>query len=167
MFGIIAISLSILTILAGLFMLAKSRKESLGKMFTFSSYAAIIGGVCLLIGGFVGGSVLLIKKGCTTNSGCYMKACNPGSNCSASMSGCRMQSMCSSMMMCGHGCQKSCGHGSCSAMAMKGCGHGMKTDHCKKKGHHMMKKMHKGDDEQEVEIEKSDDDDSSEEGQTE
>ena len=108
MLGIIAVSISLLVILAGLAMLAKSKKEELGKLYIFSSYAAIICGVGLFIGTNVNG---LKRTWCGSHGSCssYASQCGQGS--------CSGASACSYS---GHG-KSSCkagGHASC------GSGHG-------------------------------------------
>lgn len=153
MFGIIAVSLSVLVILAGLSMLAKSKKESLGKLYTFSSYAAIFIGLGLFIGGNIGG----IKRLCHANGGSCSSSYGPkGPGSCASFSGHQGGGRCSSQASyghgssCGQGGQSSCSHGGKSSCSSKGhgnghgscekssCSHGGKKHKkvCKKYSHH-------------------------------
>jgi len=53
MLTIISISLGLLVIVAGLLLLAKTKKEELGGLFTFSSYAVITSGILLVSYAFV------------------------------------------------------------------------------------------------------------------
>ena len=57
MITIISISLALLVIVAGLLLLAKTKKDELGGLFTFSSYAIITCGILLTAFAFVGSIV--------------------------------------------------------------------------------------------------------------
>lgn len=52
---LISISVSLLVIVAGMLLLAKTRKEDLGNMFAFTSYSVITIGLLIFLGSFIGG----------------------------------------------------------------------------------------------------------------
>ena len=54
MITIISISIALLVVVAGLHLLAKTKKEELGGLFTFSSYAVITFGILMVAYAFVG-----------------------------------------------------------------------------------------------------------------
>ncbi len=54
MITIISISIALLVVVAGLHLLAKTKKEELGRLFTFSSYAVITFGILMVAYAFVG-----------------------------------------------------------------------------------------------------------------
>ena len=54
MITIISISIALLVVVAGLYLLAKTKKEELGGLFTFSSYAVITCGILMAAYAFVG-----------------------------------------------------------------------------------------------------------------
>lgn len=54
MITIISISIALLVVVAGLHLLAKTKKEELGGLFTFSSYAVITCGILMAACAFVG-----------------------------------------------------------------------------------------------------------------
>ena len=51
MITFIALTLSLLVVAAGMFLLARAKKEDLGKLFSFSSYTLVILGLLLFIAG--------------------------------------------------------------------------------------------------------------------
>ena len=177
MFGIIAVSLSVLVILAGLSMLAKSKKESLGKLYTFSSYAAIFIGLGLFIGGNIGGMKRLLHANCGSCSSSYGPKGHGSCASFAGHQGSSCRSHASSGhgsyghgSVCGHGGQSSYNHGgksSCSSAGHSGNGHGScaqsSCDHGGKKHKTCKKHSHSGVNgeniEIKVEIEEDDDDD--------
>ena len=131
MFGIIAVSLSVLVILAGLSMLAKSKKESLGKLYIFSSYAAIFIGLGLFIGGNIGGMKRLVHANC--GSSCYSSGGHGGASSCASYStnkgggGCGHASFGHGSYghgsSCGYGGKQSCSSGGHAGYGQGSCGH--------------------------------------------
>lgn len=123
MIALISVSLAALIILAGLYLLAKSKKDSLGSFYLFSSYSAIALGTLLFVGSIVGG-VMSCCHHSKAKSSCHamMKSDNCGEN-SCSM----MQSKCSAH----HG-------GQMGMMKMKRHHQGMHNMKCSgecKKGH--------------------------------
>lgn len=130
---IIAIALSLLTIVAGLFLLAKTRKDQLGKVYSACSYAVII------IGGLLLGSSLC---GCFCKMMCYKGCrmekmeCRSGASCMANP---HHQGMGNKMMFIEKHCEmKMCGENKGCKKEMGNCpeGHkcegGMNKDCCKK-----------------------------------
>ena len=76
------LAISLLTILAGTLLLAKLKKEALGKFFTFISWFFIVVGFLLFIG-FIGGGICKMTHGCKTGQSCcpqemMMKECHSG-----------------------------------------------------------------------------------------
>lgn len=132
MLFVIALSLSSLVILAGLYLLSRSKKENLSNVYQFSSYAAIVLGFLLFAGTIVGGGMRMMhcKKGHHAQS-----MCSPMHHGGA-------MSMCgSSCGMKGHGMM---GHGMKGMCGMKGGHHGMKGHAGMGAGHHGMHTgMHK------------------------
>lgn len=63
----IGLSLALLAIVAGMFLLAKTRAEALGKFFKFVSYTVIVAGFLCLI--------------CCIMHCCCMMGCSSGSSC--------------------------------------------------------------------------------------
>jgi len=167
MFGIIAVSLSVLVILAGLSMLAKSKKESLGKLYVISSYAAIFIGLILFIGGNIGGMKRLLHANCgTTVCGSSFGHSGPSSCASFSAhkgGGCGHASV-------GHGSYGYGGKQSCTSGGHAGCDHGS-CNHGAKKGK-ICKKIYRHGEageniEIKVEIDDDDDDDDDDDGEEE
>ena len=66
MLTIISISLALLVIVAGLLLLAKTKKDGLGGLFTFSSYAIVTFGILLTAFALVG----CIMRCCSSQKGC-------------------------------------------------------------------------------------------------
>jgi len=122
---IIGISISLLVIVAGMFLLAKSKKDQLGGIFKITSYITIVAGVLLLLGALCIG---LCKIACCGSGGygcgkaSYHQSCGQ-QGCSSSY-GCSKRSSCSKFRSgtgCAHGqqygCKSSCktkGKGCCS-----------------------------------------------------
>ncbi|MFH1321885.1 MAG: hypothetical protein ABII90_14695 [Bacteroidota bacterium] len=79
--GIICgISLSLLVVVAGLFLLAKTKKEQLNNMFTFASFTVIILGILLMIATFFGGMCHVMSNKCGERGmyqerHCFMNDC--------------------------------------------------------------------------------------------
>ena len=125
---LIAISVSLLVIVAGMLLLAKTQKEQLGKLFSFVSYTIVIVGIITLLFAFCGG---FFKLMCSSS---YKSSCQQA-YCGASYSGCSYSKRsCSKYQTCGkrQHCEsygKCCKKQSCS----KGysCSHEGKS--CKKK----------------------------------
>ncbi len=69
----IASTLSLLLISAGMFLLAKSKKEELGKIFRFTSYFIIVWGII----GFGASIMQAAHFLCFASSQCDMKSCGP------------------------------------------------------------------------------------------
>lgn len=107
----LSIALTLLAIIAGMFLLAKTRTESLGKLFSFISYAII----------FVAG----LSLACQLTSGVCRMACRT----SGSGEQCEGMSNCSEMKHGrGHGdCCKG-GEGKSGCMERGGEGHEMEKD---------------------------------------
>ena len=163
MIGVIALSLSILVILSGLYLLSKSKKDSLGSLYVYSSYTAIILGGLLYAGTIVGATMMRHHHGarqasCYTSGGHGHSSCAGQSSCHMNKAQCKSGNSCSmgnSCMSKGN-CSGNCEHGS-----MNSCGHG--KHHGAMKHKKMMRKYHhgqKGNDdveiEKEVEIEEVD-----------
>ena len=76
------LAISLLTILAGTLLLAKSRKDMLGKFFAFISWFFIVVGFILFIGFIGGGICRMTHHGFPCRHNCQhemmMKDCNPG-----------------------------------------------------------------------------------------
>ena len=163
MIGVIGVALSILVMLAGLYLLAKSKKDSLGNLYIFSSYSAIALGGLLFVGTIVGG-VMMSCHHSKGHSSCYVKgsdsSCGQASSCSKENS-CKSHHKShkkhGSCYGSGsghygghHGGQASCGHGGCSSSKH----HGDKK--CERK---IRKYIHRDidvdddDDEKEIEVE--------------
>lgn len=112
MIAIIALSLSSLVILAGLYLLSRTKKDNLGTAYLFSSYAAISLGILLFVGTAVGGVMKMCCKHSMTSSQCVMQSkCHMGgmANCESS---CSMKGHSGHAMMMGHGMASKCGQGS-------------------------------------------------------
>jgi hypothetical protein len=121
MIGIIALALSILVMLSGLYLLAKSKKDSLGNLYVFSSYSAIVLGALMFAGTVVGGACMMSHHKCKAQSSCHMMA--QGGQCQMNASCGHMQGNCAGQCRshegfghrganCGHGDMKaSCSHG--------------------------------------------------------
>ena len=98
-------------------MLAKSKKDSLGNVYIFSSYSAILLGALMFSGAVIGG-VCMMKCGHAKAQSCYVSSCGQGYN-----SGMQCGSMSSSSKCAGHGMKSMCKSG-----GFEGRGHhGMKS----------------------------------------
>ena len=64
----VSISMSVIVIIAGMFLLAKTRSENLGKLFSFASYGSIIIGFALLIGSITCGMCKMMCNNCKSQS---------------------------------------------------------------------------------------------------
>ncbi len=112
-----SMSLSILVLLAGLFLLAYAKKEGLGKMTKFASYVAIVFGTVVFVGGLI----------CSLSCG----GCGGGH--------CEKKVMIHKEMRGGHcdseememECHGSMGGGHCEKREME-CHKGMEGGHCEK-----------------------------------
>jgi hypothetical protein len=131
----LSIALTSLAIIAGMYLLAKTKAESLGKFFRFTSWLVIV----------VSGLSLLCQVGCgMCRMACYSGVCPPSENCMPRMMeehGCmdRMKGSCSMHEGC-QGMEEGCGRKSCDGMSEShgkccdemhesGCDHDMKKDH--------------------------------------
>ncbi|MFZ4704915.1 MAG: hypothetical protein ACOYMF_02800 [Bacteroidales bacterium] len=111
------LAISLLAILAGTLLLAKIKKEELGKFFTYISWFFLIVGFIVFIG-FVAGGICKLSHHCKPGQsdcrpGMNMNDCHPGMRdgdcCSPDM----CKSCCEKMEKCmpGDSCMKSCaGH---------------------------------------------------------
>jgi hypothetical protein len=119
MITIISISIALLVVVAGLHLLAKTKKEELGGLFTFSSYSVITFGILMVAYAFVGCIISCHSggKGCGKSgysqyhgSGYGGGACasygSKGSGC-ASYAHCGGQKSCSKGKSCKSSCPKS------------------------------------------------------------
>ena len=143
---IVALSLSLLVVLAALALLAKTKKEDLPKGYVFASYATLSLGILMFLGSIMGG----IIRSCQHRGydSCYSS--HHGAKCSQ-FSDCKKASSCSS--------HKGIHHGQ----------HGAYESSCTKGGHHancdgkfkMHKRMHvkKGGISKDIEIKMEFDDD--------
>lgn len=95
--------LSMIVMLAGLFMLAKSKKEQLGKMYIIASSVATGFGILVFVFGITAGILM-----------CCHKACGKSDNCES-------QNECPMMRGGGMGHCSEMGGGSDCKMMMKGC----------------------------------------------
>lgn len=102
---VISLSLSLLVILGGLFMLAKSKKDSLGNLYIFSSYSAIVLGALMFAGAVIGGACMMSCGHNKGHSSCYVSPCGQGHgsamkcgsmSCSSKCAGQDMKAMCNS-----------------------------------------------------------------------
>jgi hypothetical protein len=151
---IVALSLSLLVVLAALALLAKTKKEDLPKGYVFASYATLSLGILMFLGSIMGG----IMKSCQHrgNDSCYSS--QHGAKCSQ-FSDCTKSNKCSSHKGIHNGQHKSCGssctkdghHSSCSSRKD---GKAHKRSCIKKEG--ISKEI-------EIKVELGDDDDESEE----
>lgn len=126
---IISLSLSLLVLLGGLFLLAYSKKEGLGKITKIASYVAILFGSAVFVCG------LLCATMCNS---CKGSKCEKGSmECRKEMRGHCSESKCEKGMSDMSHCDKS-EMGSCSEekgeCSKSKCEKGMEAEHCKKDG---------------------------------
>lgn len=142
MIAIIALCLSILVILAGMYLLSKSKKESLGNFYLFSSYSAIILGALLFAGTVIGGVCMRHCQGGKQGS-CYSQGYD--AKCGNGAMGGHCMSMCKSG---GAGQCASMGGGMCHGGGAMACSQTGKMGKCGGMKHHeMMIEVHSDDDE--------------------
>ncbi len=93
-----AASLSLLVIVAGMFLLAKTQKENLSNMFKYVSYFVILSGFVILFGG----GIFAVAKKCMRHMKNSQSHCEGKNECSSHHS----QKSCSKMESCeeGQGC---------------------------------------------------------------
>ncbi|HAW52112.1 MAG TPA: hypothetical protein DCX54_07275 [Flavobacteriales bacterium] len=127
---VVALSLSLLVVLASLALLAKTKKEELPKGYVFASYATLSLGILMFLGSIMGG----IVKSChhRGQNSCHM---------SQAAGNCGHMAECSKGAMGGAHMGSDCQHKSCkSSCTMGGHGHGnwqeggMHKKMCIKKG---------------------------------
>jgi hypothetical protein len=100
---IVALSLALIVLLGGLFLLAYAKKESLGKLTKIASYVAILFGTVVFVGGIIGACMC---------SSCHKGKCDKDK------------------MECSRGGMKGeCSKGSCEKDEME-CQKGMAKGHC-------------------------------------
>ena len=122
----ICISLSILVVIAGLFLLAKTKTDDLGVGFKFASYAAILSGLlltgatltmclsdcCSKKGGHPGHEYHQSCKGhdgCSGATSCSSGAkCSKGDKCCKANAKCSKDAKCTKSTKCTKGDQKKC-----------------------------------------------------------
>ena len=89
---IVALSLALIVLMGGLFLLAYSKKEGLGKLTKIASYVAIVFGTAV----FVGGLICAIMCSACNNSKCHKdnKGCSKDKmECSNDKKGCSKDKM--------------------------------------------------------------------------
>ena len=64
----LSISMAVIVIIAGMFLLAKTRSENLGTLFNFASYSSILIGCALLIGTITCGICKMMCNNCGNQS---------------------------------------------------------------------------------------------------
>jgi len=106
----VSISVALLVVVAGMFLLAKTKKEELGNMFSFVSYSVITIGMIVLLCAFVCGICEMTCSGCYgSKKGCYSgklySGCSGATSCASyrqgcSKSGCSASSKCSKATSC-------------------------------------------------------------------
>ena len=116
---IVALSLSLLVVLAALALLAKTKKDELPKGYVFASYAVLSLGILMFLGSIMGG----VMRSCQHrgNNSCYTS--QEGGQCSQMSHGSHAK-MCKSHkgshhgqnMSCGSSCSKGGNHAGCSSM---------------------------------------------------
>ncbi len=145
-----------MVVMAGLFMLAKSKKEQLGRMYTIASSVAVAFGTLIFVFGITAGILMCCHKACGKGE----NNCKSEMQCPMMMHGGGMGN-CSKMNMHGN-CEM--GGGSCSDMGNSKCGGGMSEEcekMCEKEGNMVkeviIKKLGEGENgaEVKVEVEKS------------
>ena len=114
MITIISISIALLVVVAGLHLLAKTKKEELGRLFTFSSYAVITFGILMVAYAFVGCIISCHSggKGCGKSGYSQYHGSGHGDGACASYGSRGCKSKCSSYSNC-HG-KKGCSKAACS-----------------------------------------------------
>ena len=120
---IVSLSLSLLVIVAGMFLLAKTNKDALGKIYTFVSYAVITIGILLASAAFCGALCKMTGASCNYGkaSHCAKGGYDQGGKC-ASYQSCAQSGSCSKASACGASssckskceAKKSCSKGSAS-----------------------------------------------------
>ena len=115
----ICISLSILVVIAGVFLLAKTKTDELGLGFKFASYAAILSGLLLT------GATLTMclsdccpkkaghhghefHQSCVGHDGSSGATCSKGATCNMGAKCCKYDAKCSKSQKCSKGAQKNC-----------------------------------------------------------
>ena len=116
---IVALSLSLLVVLAALALLAKTKKEDLPKGYVFASYAVLSLGVLMFLGSIMGGVMRTCQK--RGHDSCYSsqqgEKCGHMSTCSkAGMSCAHMGMNHGQQGMCGSSCTKGGHHAKCDGM---------------------------------------------------
>lgn len=102
---LIAASLSLLVIIAGMFLLAKTQKENLSNLFKYVSYFVILVGFLNLFGG---GAFFMAKK-CMKHCSVQSKGhCGKGDDCHKKK---KRKKACSAMEMCDEGGRGMCKEG--------------------------------------------------------
>lgn len=113
MISLISISVALLVVVAGLMLLAKTKKEELGGVFTFASYAVTTIGLIVLAVAFVVGICNMCSRGgecCgkVGKAGCYASSCSHYGSQSYWKQGCAKQSCakqgCSKNSRCSRSC---------------------------------------------------------------
>lgn len=121
----ISLALSLLVLLAGLFLLAYAKKEGLGKLTKISSYVAILFGGVVFVGGL---TCALFFGNCSKSEGCN------GGKCPIPMHA-RMEMCHNKCMMMKEGChkmeEKSCCSKDKSSCEKSKCSSEKKSDCCK------------------------------------
>ena len=150
---VVALSLSLLVVLASLALLAKTKKDDLPKGYVFASYAVLSLGVLMFLGSIMGGVMRTCHK--RGHDSCYSS--QQGENCSH-MSSCSKAGMGSAHMG-----ATNCGHKSCGSSCTMG-GHHKGHGDWNEGGMHKKMCIKKGGITKEIQIEVDvDDDDDSEE----
>ncbi len=159
MLAVIGISLSLLVILSGLYLLAKSKKESLGNLYIFSSYSAIVLGGLLFAGTIVGGAMKMHHhRNYSPHHGIHSSSHCGGGSCHMNA---YSQGHCAKGGKCARSgqCSGKCGNGGQGGHGHHEGGHGHHGDHHGGKMHKKMRKHHDGDSKVEIEIEIDEEDD--------
>lgn len=128
MITIISISIALLVVVAGLHLLAKTKKEELGGLFTFSSYAVITFGILMVAYAFVGCimSCHAGGNGCGKSGYSQYHGSGHGGGACASYGNSGCKSKCSSYSNC-HG-KKGCSKAACSKSSCSKGSHSCKKD---------------------------------------
>lgn len=116
---IVSLSLALIVLLGGLFLLAYSKKENLGRLTKIASYVAIAFGTVVFVGGIVMATLCSSchKSKCGKNKmechsemkgDCSGGSCEKaGDSCEKGEMQCKGESQCNSEMMCKGHCDKS------------------------------------------------------------
>ena len=125
MITIISVSIALLVVVAGLHLLAKTKKEELGGLFTFSSYAVITFGILMVAYAFVGCIISCHSggKGCGKSGYSQYHGSGHGGGACASYGSRGCKSKCSSYSNCHgkKGCSKTAGDKSSCSKASHSC----------------------------------------------